>query len=422
MLTNATVKAARPGACAKKIWDEGGLYLHVSPTGTKAWRCRFRWAGREVTISLGHWPELTLDQARDARDGARQQLRRGENPAPPGSAAVDQIETFEAIARAWHAQQRRRWSAEHAGDVLGSLERHVFPAIGARPLAAIAAPDVLELLVAIEDAGRVDEARRVRQRISAVFERAIARSLTSINPAALVAKALAPKPDAVPKAAVLDIARARAVLAAIAAAPGPAVEKLASLLLALTAVRSAAVRGARWTEFAGIDWTGDRADRAPTWCVPSERMKLSVARKGKAAFAHVVPLSWQAVEVLRAARRAAGDSPFVFPRGRGAGGLGLNAIGELYGRAGLRGRHTPHGWRATFATVLNERRPVDRLAIDAALAHMPKDKVEAAYNRSLQLGLRRELFQEWADQLIGADRAPRPDFRLPAPDLETTSA
>lgn len=403
MLTSAAVKAARPKDRAYKLADDRGLFLYVAPTGLRSWRMKFRYQGREQLLTFGKYPEISLTDARARRDDARVQLGRGENPAGTRQRALEVASsadalTFMSTARAWHAARRSRWSAVHAGDVLASLERHVFPAIGALALGDIDAPAVLELLQAVEHAGSIETARRVRQRISAIFAFAIARKMTTENPAAIVADELQPRPAARHQPALQDLAPARELLAAVMALAAAAIVKLASELLALTAVRLAAVRGATWAEFEGIDW--DVAGDAPAalWRIPAARMKLTRTKKADSALEHLVPLSRAAVDVLHQARAIAGGAPgpaeLVF-RGRG-GQIGKGAIGELYIRAGFAGRHVPHGWRATFSTIMNELYPDESAAIDRALAHSPKDKVEAAYNRSEQLARRRSLFDRWA--------------------------
>jgi integrase len=164
-------------------------------------------------------------------------------------------------------------------------------------------------------------------------------------------------------------------------------------------VRLAAVRGAEWDEFEEVDWTGRFVGPLrPTWRVPAARMKLAKAKKADSAHDHLVPLSREAVEVLLAARQIAGGSRYTFA-GRNGAQLGEGAIGALYASTRFHGRHVPHGWRATFSTLLNERFPADRALIDRALAHAGKDKVEAAYNRAEHLGRRRWLFQAWGEML-----------------------
>ena len=191
MLTNAAVKAARPRAAAYKLTDARGLHLHITPNNHRAWRWRFRWGGKEQTLTIGDGHELALADARDRADQARELLARGEDPRRAnlhrGDASSHAADTFEGIGRRWHALMAPRWTAVHAGDVLASLERDVFPAIGAMPIRAITTPVVLAALRAVEKRDRLETVRRIRQRMSAIFVLAIAEGLpvrpgTDIDP------------------------------------------------------------------------------------------------------------------------------------------------------------------------------------------------------------------------------------------------
>lgn len=415
MLTNAAVKAARPRTAAYKLAGGAGLHLYVAPTGLKSFRLRFRFGGREQLLTLGSYPEVDLNAARIRAEAARAQLARGEDPRVRSS----RVETFEAAARAWHSVQAEGWTAVHASDVLGSLERDVFPAIGAEQLNAIAPADVLELLRAVEARGARETARRLRQRISAVFELAIGEGWCSADPAEKVGRGLK-KPAAVRHhAALMSIDDARALMTEVDQLEAAPAAKLASRFLALTAMRWAAVRGARWCEIEDLDGS------APVWRVPAARMKLAAVKKSNAAHDHVVPLSPAAVQVLREARAMHHPGAAMHDAGgimhydvanmhgglvfRAAGRtspLGEAAIGALYARTSFAGRHVPHGWRATFSTIMNETMPLERGAIDQALGHTLKSedgsaaKVEGAYNRSQQLDRRRGIFVAWSNALV----------------------
>jgi len=404
-LTAAKIRSAEPSARPYKIADGLGLFLHVATTGTKTFRMACRFEGRAQLLTFGRVPEISLAQARERRDDVRQALRRGEDPTggrwrtAAAPASNDGPPTFGELARAWLVDQAERWTAVHSADVEASLALHVLPAIGATSINKIAAPDVLRVLRQVEATGSIETARRLRQRISAVFARAIAEGVVDVDPAARVTKALRRPAEPKHHAAALTMLSARRVLRAVDQVAGVGAAALAFRFLALTAVRWAAVRGARWSEIEGLDGP------APTWRVPAARMKMARARKADAGNDHLVPLSPAAAAVLRLANSHAADgnmhgAALIFP-GRGGRELGENALAELCARAGLQGQHTPHGWRAAFSTILNEARPPDRAAIDLALAHAPKDKVEAAYNRSEQLGRRRELFDLWGDILMG---------------------
>ncbi len=399
MLTNAAVKAARPRAAAFKLFDQGGLHLYVAPTGRKSFRLKYRFGGKEQLLTIGAVPEVTLDAARARCDQVREQLGRGEDPRTCELAQTGKARAFEDVARQWHAHMRRRWTDVHAGDVLASLERDVFPAIGAMPIGAVTVPVILNALRVIEERGSLVTASRVRQRISAIFAYAMAEDLVDQDPAAIVSRALTPPAPAQHHPALLEIEDARALLAAAELVDVATVVKHASRFLALTAVRFAAVRGARWEEIEDLDGA------APLWRVPAARMKLAAAKKLDAKNDHAVPLSRQAVALLREIRANMHRDDtnmhgLIFDQSAGAGKpIGEKSIGALYDRAGFEGRHVPHGWRASFSTVMNERGS-DGADIERALAHTPKDKVKAAYDRSERLQRLRDLFQEWADLLV----------------------
>lgn len=403
MLTNAAVRSARPKPCAYKLSDGQGLHLYVAPTGLKSWRVRFRVAGREQLLTIGQFPDVDLTAAREAAAAARDALRAGRDPREERAARVEVDRTFATVARAWHAHWRSSWTDVHASDVITSLERDVFPAIGAIDVDDVGAGDIRDLLRAVEARGAIETAKRLRQRISKVFGYAIANELAEADPSTAVRHALSAAPIAGEQLALVTLDDARELLAATTAAGGPAIVDLASRFLALTAVRQGTLRGMRWDEVEGLDWTGDAiGPAAPVWRVPAARMKLAKAKKGDARFDHLVPLSRQAVEILRTIRAFGIDADLVFGR------LSESAIGALYRKAGFAGRHVPHGWRATFSTILNERFPAERVTIDRALAHAGKKeadvnvKVEGAYNRSKQIRARRRLMQIWADLLFPA--------------------
>jgi integrase len=407
MLTNATVKAAQPGARPYKLHDCGGLHLLVRPTGSKSWQMKFRWKSREQLLTFGSWPDLGLAEARGRRDRAREQLDRNADPRNASQPATN-IATFEALARQWHGRRSPRWSPEHAADVLASMERDVFPAIGGIAPAEIDAQAVLELLLKVEARGRIETARRLRERISGAFRFGIPLQICNADPAALISDELSPRPVQVPQVAITDVGELRELMARVDALHAAVVAKLASRLLALTVVRLATLRGGRWDEIEGVDLTSysshDEHGGTPLWRIPPARMKLTKVRKADPAAEHVVPLSRQAVAVLRVLFLLTGGGELLFPGRRRGRPIGEGAIGELYDAAGYAGRHVPHGWRASFSTILNDRFSADRSLIDQALAHAgAKGRVEAAYNRSQQLERTADLFQRWADLIMPRD-------------------
>lgn len=391
MLTNAAAKAAGARTRAYKLADSGGLFLYVAPTGTKSWRLKYRFAGREKLLTLGRFPEIGVPEARRRREEAKARLREGIDPA----ARRELFDTFEQLARAWFEHNRGNWSDAHAADVLASLERDLFPRLAKMVISDIDAPRLLNALRIVEARGCIETARRIRQRLSAIFGYGIALKLVDIDPAAQLGRAMSAARPPRPMPALTSIEDCRALLAAcdhLVAAN--MMVRLASRFLALTAVRLAAVRGMRWSE---VNF------ETRTWTVPAERMKLSRAKKELDRFDHVVPLSAAAIAVLKAARQNGYDTHsggLVFPGRSGTSPLGEGALRDLYRRAGFGARHVPHGWRSSFSTILNEHLgPEWRADIDRALAHSPKDKVEAAYNRSALLDRRRRLFDRWGEML-----------------------
>nr|WP_313958559.1 site-specific integrase [Novosphingobium sp. 9] len=266
---------------------------------------------------------------------------------------------------------------------------------------------MLKTLREVEARGSIETAKRLRQRISSIYAYAISEGIVSMDPAAVVGKALKPLPKKGKQPAITDPDEARQVLIAAEASGASPVTKLASRLLALTQARPGMVRGAEWSEFEGIDWEDKAFGPAlPLWRIPAARMKLVMDLKDEQSFEHLVPLCWQAVDVLRAVRRLTGRGRLVFPGQRHSHRpLSENAIGYLYNRVGFFGRHVPHGWRSSFSTTMNsiavkQKRIADPAVIELMLAHVPENKVKAAYDRAGHMERRRELSQEWADLLM----------------------
>lgn len=418
VLTDVAIRKAAAGDKPYKMADEKGLYLLVRPAGGKLWHMKYRIAGKEKKLSFGPYPDVSLAQARDLRDAARKLIIAGIDPGEEKkrqakAARVADANSFEVLAREWFSLQERRWTPVHANDVLRSLERDVFPVIGARAISAINAQEVLDLLRRVERRGSIETAKRLRQRISAVFVLALSKRLVLDNPAKDLEAALLPKRKAKKQAAIVGLDDLRSLIETVEQAGAYPVTLLASRFLALTAQRPGVVRRARWADLKGIDWDGSAPAPDAIWHIPAEQMKLELDRKGDKAFDHVVPLAPQAVDVLRVVRQLSGRGDLVFPGQRHAHRpISENAIGYLYNRAGYAGRHVPHGWRAAFSTAMNERyerewraaghkdASPDRAIIDLMLAHVPANKVEGAYNRAAYLTRRREIACDWADLLL----------------------
>ena len=396
-------KNAKPRDKAYKISDSHGLYLHVLPTGTRVWRWNFRIDGSEQTMTFGRYPELSLADARLERAAADKIRRSGADPRQDRqkvkqSHADAEAAMFKTVALRWHTQRQDRWTAVHATNIKAGLERDVFPHIGDKPVSKVTSKMIMSILEPIETRGAIDRAHRLRQHLSAIFQFAIALDLTEHDPAAKLKGALKPKVNG-RQPALRTIMDARALLVAAEKEPGHPLTKLASRLLALTAVRSGSLRHAEPHEFE-LDCDG------PIWRIPAAKMKLSIVDKQSEAFDFIVPLAPQAVEVVKHALKLTEGGKYVFPNARFANKpMSENAISTMYRRLPeFSSRHVPHGWRATFSTIMNERaqeleRAGDRAIIDLMLAHKPSG-VEALYNRASFMPRRREIANEWAELLV----------------------
>ena len=412
VLTDQQCRNAKPGAKPVKLFDEKGLHLLVTATGFRSWRLKYRFAGKEKQIAFGPYPEVSLREARDRRDEARQILRAGRDPGAERKAAAQKLttpiaaeRTFRVIAERWHAIHSPRWKERHAHDVIASLEARVFPAIGERALDELRPREIRDLLVKVQDDGAIETAHRLRQRISAIFQYAIAAELAEIDPAASIGGALRPVIKGM-QPALLRLDEARAFLRAMESEPAHPTTKLASRLLALTAARPGMIRMATPGEFEGLDTS------TPLWRVPAAKMKLDREKSRQEAFDFIIPLSRQAVATVTVALTFAANRDHLFPSARHSHRpITDMALSMNYRRVpGFVGRQVPHGWRATFSTIMNERaidadRPGDRAIIDLMLAHRPGG-VEARYNRAAYMKRRRELAQEWADLLLAGFAGP----------------
>lgn len=419
MLTDKAVRAADVRGKAYKLTDSRGLHLHVSAKGHKSWRYKYRFDKKEQLLTLGAYPEVSLADAREKRDEAKRILREGRDPrhaARRGRLLGDSssAKSFEVVAREWHALQLPRWKPVHAEDVITSLERDVFPHLGAMPLAEIDKPTLLSILRRIENRGAIETSRRIKQRVAAVYRYANAEGAKVENPAVDINDALKPLPPSKRYPALITVAAIRTLIGDIDRAGASPVNRLAARFLALTAQRPGMVRNIEWKDITGVDWGDVDGDISESlWTVPAEKIKQELHLRSDEAFSHPVPLSVQAVETLRSVRWLTGRSPLVFPGARsGLSPISENAIGYLYNREGYKGRHVPHGWRSSFSTIMNEqaerevgtdvRLLADRLIIDLMLAHTPKgmSATELRYNRAAYMARRRELAQRWADIIM----------------------
>ncbi|QSR16092.1 integrase arm-type DNA-binding domain-containing protein [Novosphingobium sp. KA1] len=406
MLTDQQCKNAKADGKDLKLADAQGLHLYVTKSGYKSWRLKYRFGGKERRIVFGAYPEISLKLARELKDDARRDLREGRDPGDEykrrsarRTTAPDESTAFKVMALRWHELQKPLWKPVHFNDVLLSLEREVFPVIGHIPIGDIRAPQIRELLQAVQAKGAIESAHRLRQRISAIFRYAIAHDLAESDPASAISDALQPVVKG-KQPALLKLKACKGFIRAFEQEPGHPQTKLASRLLALTAARPGTVHMAELDEFEDLD------GESPIWRIPAQKMKLSRAKSEREEFEFIIPLSRQAVETVKVSAEFAGNRKFLFPSARHSHRpLTENTLNVAYRRLPLfAGRHVPHGWRSSFSTIMNERavdldRPADRAIIDLMLAHQ-REGVEATYNRAAYMVRRRELAQEWADLLM----------------------
>lgn len=385
MLTATAVRNAKPKDRPYKLFDGHGLYLEVTPDGAKRWRLKYRVHGREKRLSFGVCPPVTLGEARDRRDEARRLLRDGKDPSAERQALKRQVKlaersSFRAVAEEWFTKLRNTWEPAHAKRVKRSLELNIFPDLGDKPIADIEPPELLAVLRKIESRGTHEARQRAQQRTSAVFRYGIATGRCLRDPASDLRGAFTP-----PKAthhAALGQTDLPDFFQRLAKYDGEPTTKLALRLLALTFVRTAELRGAEWQEF-DLD--------AAEWRIPAERMKMREA--------HIVPLSSQAVEVLRELESLTGKEQYVFPnKNNPAKCMSENTVLYALYRMGYHSRATGHGFRATASTILNEQ-GFNPDVIERQLAHVERNKVRAAYNRAMYLRERRNMMQHWANYL-----------------------
>lgn len=384
MLTDMALRHAKGREKQYKLSDSQGLYILVKPNGSRLWRLKYRFNGKEKSLALGAYPEVGLIQARSLRDAARAELRDNKDPSitrRQRRAASDNRRFLRALSLAWIDHNTSLWTERHKKAVHNSLEEFIFPALGHLPAEDITPPMILDELRRVERNVSPDKAKRIRQRVSAVYSYGIACGLVSFDPADQLKGALRRSPKG-RQPAITNLAELREMLREVEAFPSHPVVKLAFRFLALTACRSAEVRGMNWNELSGNKWS-----------IPAARMKMNRD--------HIVPLSTQALDILEAVKPFSSHLKLVFPSPRWAHKpFSDSTLSIMLRRLGYEGRHVPHGFRSSFSSIMNEHSPDDRAIIDMMLAHAPKNDVEGAYNRASHLQRRAELAQEWADLLL----------------------
>jgi integrase len=371
------------------------MYLEVRPNGSRYWRLKYRYGGKEKLLALGVYPTVTLKDAREKREAAKKRLANGVDPAEARkaekrSAAANAENSFEAVAREWHAKFTTDQSQSHATRNLRRLELHVFPYIGGRPVSLVEPPETLELLQRIEKKGTIETAHRVRSIIGQVMRYAIATGRAQRDVSADLRGAIRPASTR-HHAAVTDPAGIGALLRASYGYTGTAVVSAALKLAPLVFQRPGEIRHAEWGEFDFVE---------KMWTIPPGRMKRRKEGKVNGA-AHLVPLSAQAIEILQEIQLLTGRGRYVFPSARGIKRpMSDMAVSAAFKRMGIDADvAVPHGWRATARTVAVEVLKVPAEIVELQLAHEVKDSLGRAYNRTQWIQERRELMQRWANHL-----------------------
>jgi integrase len=400
-LTDTALKSAKPRDSAYKMSDRDGLYLLVSPSGSKLWRYDYRFMGKRKTLALGKYPLVGLADARRACDDARRLL--GQNIDPSEKRKLDKLAvsiaaatTFRIVAEEWLHKMEREGRADATMDKNRWLLNLAYAKLGGRPISAITAPELLLLLRKIEAQGHYESAKRLRSVCSRVFRYAIATGRAERDPSVDLRGALiAPKVQH--HAAITDPEAIGELLRAIDDYGGSLIVKLALQLLARVFVRPGELRHAVWDEF---DFETAR------WTIPAPRMKMRAS--------HIVPLSRQALEILRQLWPLTGDGIFLFPSNRTVTRpISENTLNAALRRLGYGNDDmTSHGFRSMASTRLNEMNRWNPDVIERQLAHGERNSVRAAYNHAQYLTERVEMMQVWADYLDGLRTAKRITSRI----------
>jgi len=384
-LTDTDIRSAKPKEKPYKLFDGDGLFLLVKPNGSRLWRLKYRFDGREKLLSVGRYPEVRLRDARTRREDARRLVAANVDPSARRKAErAARADTFEGITREWLNMKRKSLTERTHDKRLSRFEAFVFPYVGKRPIATITAPDLLSVLKRVEARGKNETAHRLRSESSAVFRYAIATGRAERDPAADLRGALAPVVVR-NHPAITEPARIGELLRAIYGYTGQPATEYALKLLPLTFVRPGELRAAEWAEF---DLDGAE------WRIPGARMKMREQ--------HIVPLSTQAVSLLRELQPITGAGRYLFPSLRtGERPISNNTLNAALRRLGYTGDEmVSHGFRSMASTCLNEQGWHPDL-IELQLAHAERDEVRGVYNRAQRLDERRKMMQTWADYLDG---------------------
>ena len=375
------IKNAKPAVKPYKLADGGGLYLLINSNGSKYWRLKYRYGGKEKVLALGVYPDVSLALARDERQEAKKHLRDFVDPSKVRKqrkqATISKtVNSFEAVAQEWWQKQVGRWSLDHGTKVWRSLESDVLPYLGQRPISEITTDEVLAAVRRVEKRQAFDLAGRILQRCSSVFRYAIQTKRTSNNPTADCAGALETRKRQ--HRLALKKSELPAFLKELKNYEGHPVTRLALTLLTITFVRSGELRFATWDEF-------DLNNKM--WRIPAKRMKMGTE--------HLVPLSRQAIAVLEDLKQYTGDDKYLFTGERSRlKPISNNTMIYAMYRLGYKSRATPHGFRTSASSILNEE-GFNRDAIERQLSHMERNQVRGAYTQHAEYLKERTTMMDW---------------------------
>lgn len=395
-LSDIGIRNAKPANKPLKMTDGGGLYLLLNPRGSRWWRFDYRFDGRRKTLSMGTYPDTGLKDARDKRDEARKQLASGVDPGAQRkavkAAGVDrEANSFEVVAREWLELKQREWTPGQYAKELDRLENHAFKWIGHLPVAEIGVAEIRPLLAHVVKRGHIEQAHRLRHQLSRVFRFAVATERASRDPAADLRETLpARQPQNYPT--ITDPVQVGELMRAIDGFTGTFVVACALKLAPLWFCRPGEIRQAEWVNF---DLDGEQ----PTYTVPPIIRKLRKAEKESSKTQpHIVPLSKQAVVILRELHQLTGRGRYLFPGARSISrNMSDGAVNAALARIGYKGILTGHGFRHMARTLLGEL-GWNPEALERQLSHK-EPGVSGVYNKAQHLPERRKIMQEWADYL-----------------------
>jgi integrase len=382
-LSDLAIRRTKPGERDQKLFDGDGLFLLIKPNGSRLWRFKYRFSGREKLIAFGSYPEVSLKQARDRREAARRLVAAGTDPSAQRRAErAAHADTFEALAREWLEVQASTLTPRTYQKKLERFEKFVFPYLGNHAITQIRAPDVLAILKRIEARGKHETNHRVRSECGNVFRYAVATGRAERDPTIDLRGAIAAV-SARNRPAIVTPARIGELMRAIQGYRGDLSTEFALKLLPLTFVRPGELRLAVWSEF-----DLENAE----WRIPAARMKMREL--------HIVPLSKQAVALLTDLRQVTGPDGLVFPSIRAADrAISDNTLNAALRRLGFgKDEMVAHGFRSMASTCLNEQGWHPDL-IELQLAHAERNESRGAYNRAQRLPERKMMLQAWADYL-----------------------